>query len=275
MPLLNFSILSPDEFANYIAETQFIREISVIQNHHTWKPSYNSLSETRNELYWLESMRRDHIQSRKWSDIGQNITIFPSGNIALCRPIDIVPAGIYKANTGAICIENFGNFDAGQDQMTNEQIDSIVLVNALLCIKFKLNPVKWQIVYHHWYDTNGKKFQEARINSGDTIGLQKSCPGTAFFNGNKISDAESHFFPIVKTKMEEIIKQKQNAIIPPRAKVNAHLLNVRSGPHKNNSILKTLKQGTELSIFASDPSGWSRIHNIQEEWVATNYLTKL
>jgi len=275
MPLQNFRILSPEEFAKYIAETQFIREISIIQNHHTWKPSYSNLSETRNELYWLESMRRDHMQSRKWSDIGQNITIFPSGNIALCRPIDIAPAGIYKANTGAICIENFGNFDVGGDVMNDQQRDSIVLVNALLCIKFKLSPVKWQIVYHHWYDTKGKKFQEARINSGDTIGLQKSCPGTAFFNGNKISDAESHFFPIIKNRMDEIIHQKQNAIIPPHARVNAHLLNVRSGPHKNFPIIKTLKLGTQISIFATDESGWSRIHNIEEEWVASRYLTKL
>ncbi|MBK7231264.1 MAG: hypothetical protein IPH93_03050 [Saprospiraceae bacterium] len=97
--MLNFSYLTPpDEFAypywrNSILVRKFRKPLELSPH---WKPSYNSLSETRNELYWLESMRRDHIQSRKWSDIGQNITIFPSGNIALCRPIDTRPSGIYS-----------------------------------------------------------------------------------------------------------------------------------------------------------------------------------
>ncbi len=94
MPLAQFKIFSPDEFETYLHSSVFSRPIRVIQNHHTWRPGYTHLTTQRGEMYWLESMRSVHINDRKWSDIGQHITTFPSGNIALCRPIDLVPAGI-------------------------------------------------------------------------------------------------------------------------------------------------------------------------------------
>ncbi|MBK8955278.1 MAG: hypothetical protein IPM34_06955 [Saprospiraceae bacterium] len=91
--------------------------------------------------------------------------------------------------------------------MSEEQKAAIILVNALLCIKFKLNPVKWQIVYHHWHDTTGTKFTEEQINSGVTIGKQKTCPGSSFFNGNKIIDAENLLLPFVKSKIDTLKEQ--------------------------------------------------------------------
>src|ERR1700761_5053160 len=118
MALAQFQIFKPQDFQNYLNSASFSRKITVIQNHHTAEPNYASLVQQPSEMFWLESMRSFHIHSNGWSDIGQNITTFPSGNIGLCRPIDIMPAGIFGANKGAICIENLGNFDANKDVMT-------------------------------------------------------------------------------------------------------------------------------------------------------------
>jgi hypothetical protein len=287
MSLARFQIFTPDEFADYIRNTQFSRQISVIQNHHTFRPGYQHLTADRGEMYWLESMRNAHIRDRKWSDIGQNITTFRSGKIGLCRPIDKTPAGIYGANTGAICIEHMGDFDSGKDQMTPEHRQTIIRLNAILCLKFGLNPLKWQVVYHHWYDTAGRKFQETAINSGATRGLQKSCPGTGFFGGNTIAAAEQHFFPLIASEMEAL--RSGNASRPPKRKwVNASLLNVRSGPGKDFPVVRKLSSGAEVHVYAEDPAEasnagsdvqpasnavqWCRISNTAEEWVSNKFL---
>ncbi|MEJ6979796.1 hypothetical protein WG906_05005 [Pedobacter sp. P351] len=82
-------------------------------------------------MYWLEFMRNTHINERDWKDIGHHITTFPSGKIVLWRPLNSIPAGIYGANTGAVCIEHFGNFDEGGDEMTRAHRKSIVHLNAI------------------------------------------------------------------------------------------------------------------------------------------------
>lgn len=269
MSLSTFRIFTPQEFGAYLAETTFSRKITFIQNHHTWKPSYSYLTEARGELFWLESMRKAHMNERKWSDIGQNITTFPSGNIALCRPLDTTPAGIYGANTGGICMEHFGNFDEGQDVMTDAHKNTIVTLNALLCKKFKLQPVKWQIVYHHWFDTKGRKFSEEKINNHQIGNQQKTCPGTDFFGGNTIADAEANFFPLIVQALAQT-----NTAVPPIAKkrVIANKLNVRSGAGKNNSVVRQITEGTEVSVYAVDPSGWSKISNTANEWVFSQLI---
>ncbi|MBU6325737.1 MAG: SH3 domain-containing protein [Bacteroidetes bacterium] len=272
MTLSKFTIFKPDEFVDYVMRTQFNRPVSVIQNHHTFKPGYQHLTDSRGEMYWLESMRTTHINDRKWSDIGQNITTFKSGNIAVCRPIDSMPAGIYGANTGAICMEHMGDFDSGKDQMSKEHKDSIILANAVLCLKFGIQPEKWKVVYHHWYSPSGAKFTEADINSGATAGLQKSCPGTAFFGGNTINAAEHNFYPLIQQKMQELSGAAPMVVQGVPRKVAASTLNVRSGPGKNFSVVRTLKAGMDVLVFDTNDQGWSLISNTAQEWVATNYL---
>ena len=51
----------------------------------------------------------------------------------------------------AFCIENIGDFDAGNDVMNEEQKASIVRVTAVLCRKFGLDINTNSIVYHHWF----------------------------------------------------------------------------------------------------------------------------
>jgi hypothetical protein len=79
----------------------------------------------------------------------------------------------------------------------SEHSDAIIAVNALLCREYKLEPSTKTIVYHHWYDLNSGK----RTNGK---GATKSCPGTAFFNGNTVETCEKFFIPYVSKKLKEI-----------------------------------------------------------------------
>ena len=270
MALAQFHIYSPQEFQKYLMNTDFSRQITVIQNHHTWEPNYSSLTVNHGEMYWLESMRDYHIHDNGWRDIGQNITTFPSGNIGLCRPINSTPAGIFGANTGAICIENLGDFDAGHDQMTLEHKDSIIFLNALLCIKFNLKPVKEQVVYHHWFDKKGKRFPESKVNNNQVGDEQKTCPGTAFFGTNTITSAEANFFPLIAHRIDQL--SSTAAPESPVLTVNASILNVRSGPGKSFSVIRTITEGSRVTVFTTTGE-WSKISNTVEEWVFSAYLS--
>lgn len=271
-----FRIYTIEGFREYIMNTNFTRKIWFLQNHHTWRPSYGNLRQGRDELYWLESMRTSHVRDRKWADIGQNITTFPSGKIAVCRPINRIPAGITGANTGAICMEHFGNFDAGGDVMTQQHRDAIIAANAILCEKFEIMPSEATIVYHHWFNGSGRRFSPSEINSGEVQrrAFQKSCPGTNFFvkesdnfEGNTILSAEANFYPLIRERMAG-----GNHTSSIRMKINTSVLNVRKGPGTGFPVARTLNQGAIVSVYES-VNGWNRINQSQEEWVRSTFLS--
>jgi hypothetical protein len=270
MSLAQFYIYSPLDFQKYVMNSQFSRAITVIQDHHTWSPGYRDVTPNNGEMYWLEAMRNFHINNNGWSDIGQNITTFPSGNIGLCRPIDITPAGIFGANRGAICIENLGNFDTRGDIMTPSHKATIVFLNALLCIKFNLEPNKEQVVYHHWFDRTGKRFSDDKINSNQVGGEQKTCPGTAFFGTNTITSAEANFYPLIQNKITELKGEVQLSTLS--KKVKADVLNVRGGPGLTFPVLHTLTSGTEVTVYTVF-NGWSKISSTADEWVFSSLLS--
>ncbi|WP_428232651.1 SH3 domain-containing protein [Flavobacterium sp.] len=273
-----FRIYTIDTFGDYIMNTDFSRKIWFLQNHHTWKPGYSHLIPGRDERYWLESMRTSHIRDRKWADIGQNITTFPSGKIAVCRPINKIPAGITGANTGAICMEHFGNFDQGGDVMTQLHRDAIIAVNAILCMKFDLVPSTSSIVYHHWFNSSGKRFSPETINSGEVQrkALQKSCPGTNFFlkegndfKGNTLLSAEANFYPLIRERMAARNTEHSSLV---RMQVDASGLNVRKGPSTEFAAIRALRRGSIVQVYES-VNGWSRINQSEEEWVRSAYLS--
>lgn len=139
-------------------------------------------------------MERSHLK-RGFSEIAQNITTFPDGDVVICRSIDTAPAGIKGANKYAICIENLGNFDEGGDDMNDSHLKCIIHLNALLLNHFNLPCDTDHVVYHHWWDLNTGK----RTNG---TGSTKSCPGSAFFGGNSISAASINFIPLIQNTME-------------------------------------------------------------------------
>jgi LysM repeat protein len=196
-----YILMTREEFRKWLSNNQFNRKISLIQQHHTWLPSYKHFNGS-NHFQMLKGMENFHVKKRKWKNIAQNITTFPDGKIAISRPLQIAPEGSIgpRANSVGIAIEHIGNFDIGHDVMTKEQKETIVYITALLSVKFGLTPSIDSITYHHWWDM---KTGERVLNksAGHTV---KSCPGTGFFGGNTTISAKRHFYPLVTRKMEEI-----------------------------------------------------------------------
>jgi len=260
-----FMLFNTDEFDRWLAENQFTRTITVIQSHHTYQPSYDNFKEN-NHFTLLENMENFHVKDRGFSEIAQNLTTFPDGIIAVCRPMNTMPAGIKGANEGAICIENLGNFDIGGDAMSDAQRDTIIQLNALLCKKFNLKPNINTIIYHHWYDlTSGQR----KNGEGNT----KSCPGTNFFGGNSVEAAKAGVLPLISGGLSGLISSGPN--VPPAleetAEVTASSLNVRSGPDTSSPVVEVLQKGATIKVYEKN-DGWCKIHSAEERWVSEKYL---
>jgi len=252
-----------DEFNDYLRQTTFSRDIELIQNHHTFLPDYKGFK-THGAFPLLHSMRNYHIKTNKWSEIGQNITTFTNGSVAICRPLNMAPACIKGANKFGIGIEHVGNFNSGGDEMTPEHKESIVMVNAYLCAKFKLKPNTNSIVYHHWYDLNSGQ----RTNG---TGVTKSCPGTNFFGGNTVKNANDNFIPLIVAHMQQSTKQVTPTSVPVSKTVTADVLNVRSGPGLFATILYKISAGKTVQVFY-ELNGWSKISATTDEWVNSKYI---
>lgn len=257
-----FTLFTFGEFYNWLAGKNFIRVIKLVQNHHTYIPRYEHFK-GNNHFQMLNGMEQSHLE-RGFNEIAQNITTYPDGTIAVCRSIDKIPAGIKGANQYGICIEHVGNFDINGDTMTEQHRDTIIRLNAALCQKFNLTPSTDTVVYHHWYDlTTGERTN----GTGNT----KTCPGTAFFGGNTVADAQANFIPRINVALSNmnIATTVKNAGLQ-HGQVNASILNVRIGAGAQYQVLKTLQQGTTIAIYESK-NGWYRISDNQQ-WVKGDYI---
>ncbi|NYE06151.1 LysM repeat protein [Bacillus niacini] len=196
-------LMTKEEFKEWLFNTHVNRDIQLIQQHHTWLPSYKHFTGS-NHFQMLMGMENHHKKTMGWKNIAQNITTFPDGKVAVSRPLNIIPEGTIgpKANSVGIAIEHVGNFDSGHDVMTKEQQETIIYINALLCIKFGLTPSIDSITYHHWWHMKTKE----RVLDATASYNVKSCPGTGFFGGNSTTSAKTHFYPLITDKMEEILE---------------------------------------------------------------------
>ncbi|HWQ35262.1 MAG TPA: amidase [Blastocatellia bacterium] len=254
------------EFSAWLNEPAIHRRVWLIQNHHTYIPDYSSFTGT-NHFPLLVGMENSHLE-RGFSEIAQNLTTFPDGRIAVCRALDKIPAGIKGANTGGICIENLGNFDRNRDQMTPAQRSCIIRLNAALCRRFALRASTDTIVYHHWWDLNTGK----RTNG---TGVTKSCPGTAFFGGNRVEDAAAGFIPLIRRAMSAVAAPALPRQVPLRAaEVTAEVLNVRAEPLASARRIKQLSRGIHVSIY-EDRNNWCRIDPAEGCWVSRKFLRDL
>jgi hypothetical protein len=201
-----YILMTKEEFKDWLFQNTFTRKISIIQQHHTWKPSYKHFNGS-NHFVMLKGMENYHVKVKGWKNIAQNLTTFPDGKVAVSRPFNIAPEGSigYNANATGLTIENVGNFDIGGDVMTKEQKETIVYITALLSIKFGLTPSIDSITYHHWWNV---KTGERVLDRGPDYNV-KTCPGTGFFGGNSTDSAKKHFYPLVSRKMQEILATMQ------------------------------------------------------------------
>lgn len=273
---MRFLLFNALEFAEWLGRRKVEREITRIQNHHTWSPDY-ALFTGSNHLALLQGMRNYHVNEHGWADIGQNITTFPDGVVAICRPFDNVPACIKGANSGAICIENLGNFDISHDRMTDAHRACIIEVNALLCRRFQLPVDSDHIVYHHWYDL------DRGIRNNGT-GNNKSCPGTNFFGGNKVPNCEHNFLPLIRSRLESPGETGPTIVPSPvDARPVAPLgegwvkstsdgfLSVRSEPSQRAHEIDRLPTGTHVAYYGWN-RGWVRIDLVEQRWVSLRFL---
>lgn len=192
--MAEFKILKPSEFGEWLAAQKVYRSITRIQLHHTYQPDYAAWNSRPDGMYWQTSMRNFHVNTNGWADIAQQFTICPNGDIVTGRSLNSAPAGITGANTGAICIENLGNFDRGGDSMTTAQKEAIVTVVGELLKRFGLST--GAVTYHAWWTAGGGSL-------GDYIAGRsaKTCPGTAFFGGNTKAAFEANLKPLIENYM--------------------------------------------------------------------------
>lgn len=191
-----FLLFDFNEFQNWLQGLEVHREIKLVQNHHTYLPDYTAFRKISNPFYWLESMEKYHIENNGFNQIAQNLTTFPDGSIAICRPFDKIPAGIKGANQFGLCIEHLGNFDIGHDEMTEDHKNTVVKLNALLCKTFNIEINTKGIIYHHWFDVvTGQQVAETET------GVTKSCPGTNFFGGNTKEICMNNFLQLVQASL--------------------------------------------------------------------------
>ena len=188
-----FVKLKPNEFYSWLSVQKVSRSIRLIQLHHTWQPDYSTFNKYPDGFTLQRNMQTYH-KGLGWSDIGQHFSVFPDGSIVTGRSLNTIPAGIKGGNTGAICIENVGNFDKNKNTMTKQQKNAIIVLVQSLMKKFGLNASC--IRYHAWYTAGG-------IYLGDYYPSRsaKTCPGTNFFGGNTKSAFEKNLKPLLEGKV--------------------------------------------------------------------------
>lgn len=185
-----------EEYVKYIEAFNFKRKITKIQLHHTYSPNIKSFS-GNNHMALQQGMKNYHVKSRGFSDIAQNLTIFPDGTVVSGRDLNIKPAGITNANTGAICIECLGNFDA--EEIPIAQKEAIVKVVKAFLKKCNLAPEN-AVVYHAWYSSGGY------IGDYNKKTSLKTCPGTKFFSGNTREAFEKNLLPLLREEPQKTIE---------------------------------------------------------------------
>lgn len=227
---------TPEEFENWLKTQKTTRKIQLIQIHHT--ATRLSTFKNNNHFSLQQSMKSFHI-GRGFSNIAQQFTIFPDGSIVTGRSLNTNPAGITGANTGAICIENYGWFDKNYDTMPQIQKDAIIKYVAILCKHFKLTPSANTIVYHCWYNSKGKKLND--YVAGKSC---KTCPGTNFFGGNTFNAYITNFLPLVTKEFNNVGKTTTTTSnISKPANIFIEPINIEKGSSTQFSqIIKNIKK---------------------------------
>jgi hypothetical protein len=264
-----FTKMTLAEFDTWIQQQRIARTLLNVQQHHTWNPNYSHFNGS-NHFERQLAMKNHHVGNNGWADIGQHFTIFPDGMILTGRPLEKIPACIYGNNSHSICMEHFGNFDIGGDNMTDSQRQTIVQMTAMLLKKFNLPVNTNSILYHHWFDlSSGVRNNGTRNN--------KSCPGTNFFGGNKVENAIAGFLPLVQQALGNRPVQAPVANINKYVIVTASRLNIRQQP-TGSAPLATDRDAAQMGAVLrinGESNGWLKISNSQAHWVYGKYTTEV
>ena len=267
-----------EEFKNWLKNKSVTRTVNKLQIHHTGSPSYSNFFKSNgtheDELTRQKNMKSFHVNSRGMSDIAQHFTVFPNGKIVTGRSLNSNPAGITGWNTGAICVEIYGNFDKGQDTMKDAQKKAVIMLYGELCKKFKLTPSTNTIRCHAWFTSGG-----TYLGNYYPAKSRKSCPGTAFMGfGNSKSAIENNFIPMVKNYISGGSASTSTSTSTSSLgvyKVIVDELNVRQGPGTSYPIATVVHKGEAYTIVKMSGS-WGKLKS-GAGWIncSSRYCTKV
>lgn len=267
-----------DEFKNWLKNKSVTRTVNKLQIHHTGSPAYSNFFKSNgtheDELVRQNNMKSFHVNSRGMSDIAQHFTVFPNGKIVTGRSLNSNPAGITGWNTGAICIEIYGNFDKGQDTMATVQKNAVIMLYGELCKKFKITPSTNTIRCHAWFTSGG-----TYLGDYYPAKSRKSCPGTAFMGfGNSKSAITNNFIPLVKNYISggsTSTSTSNSASSLGVYKVIVDELNVRQGPGTSYPITTVVHKGDAFTIVSMSGS-WGKLKS-GAGWMncSSKYCTKV
>ena len=267
-----------DEFKNWLKNKSVSRTVNKLQIHHTGSPSYSNFFKSNgtheDELVRQNNMKSFHVNSRGMSDIAQHFTVFPNGKIVTGRSLNSNPAGITGWNTGAICVEIYGNFDKGQDTMKDAQKKAVIMLYGELCKKFKLTPSTNTIRCHAWFTSGGTYLGDYYPSKS-----RKSCPGTAFMGfGNSKSAIANNFIPMVKNYISGGTTSTSTSTSTSSLgvyKVIVDELNVRQGPGTSYPIATVVHKGEAYTIVKMSGS-WGKLKS-GAGWIncSSRYCTKV
>ena len=265
-----------DEFKNWLKNKSVTRNVNKLQIHHTGSPSYSNFFKSNgtheDELTRQKNMKSFHVNSRGMSDIAQHFTVFPNGKIVTGRSLNSNPAGITGWNTGAICVEIYGNFDKGQDTMKDAQKKAVIMLYGELCKKFKITPSTNTIRCHAWFTSGGTYLGDYYPSKS-----RKSCPGTAFMGfGNSKSAIANNFIPLVKNYISGGTTSTSTSTASLGVyKVIVDELNVRQGPGTSYPIATVVHKGEAYTIVKMSGS-WGKLKS-GAGWIncSSKYCTKV
>ena len=265
-----------EEFKNWLKNKSVSRTVNRLQIHHTGSPSYSNFFKSNgtheDELTRQKNMKSFHVNSRGMSDIAQHFTVFPNGKIVTGRSLNSNPAGITGWNTGAICVEIYGNFDKGQDTMKDAQKKAVIMLYGELCKKFKLTPSTNTIRCHAWFTSGGTYLGDYYPSKS-----RKSCPGTAFMGfGNSKSAIANNFISLVKNYISGGTTSTSTSTASLGVyKVIVDELNVRQGPGTSYPIATVVHKGEAYTIVKMSGS-WGKLKS-GAGWIncSSRYCTKV
>ena len=259
------------EFITWLNKQKVSRTVTRLQVHHMYQPDY-SCWKTDNALRRQNNIKSYHKNTNKWADIAQHFSVFPDGHIVTGRSLNSTPIGIKGWNTGAICIEIYGNFD--KDSMNVAQKEAVIALYGELCKKFNLTPSTSTIRPHCWFTASGTYLGDYNKSKS-----AKTCPGTNFMGyGNTKAAFVNNFYPAIKNYMSG---KKETTTAAPKptesftVKIITDVLNIRKGPGTSYGVAGTVKAGQVFTIVETK-DGFGRLKS-GSGWISINskYVKKM
>ncbi len=205
-------LLNLNDTIAYVQSAEITRPTKQVHIHGTWSPSHKDFTGT-NHLQLQANMRAYHVNTNKWRDIGQHLTLFPDGMFVTGRDLNEDPASIVGWNEGAICIEMLGDF-SGRDPFQGTQAESAFRIVAA-------------IVKHHGLPWDAVKFHRDNSNAGNP-----TCPGTSIDKSWFIAESQARYkwmyppTPAETTETATYWKKKYESLLNQYYSMRQEILNV-------------------------------------------------